>query len=70
MEKTKKIRLIALIASALALIFECVYPTVFIKWIIPLYAACILLAAVVAYLLFFAEWETPKGPLSSLHYRP
>ncbi len=69
MEKTKKIRLFALIASAMALIFECVYPTVFIKWIVPLYAVCVLWSAVIAYLLFFALFtakDAKKPAVSAL----
>ena len=52
--KKKNIRLYALMASAAALVFECVYPIVFIKWIVPLYAVCVLFAAGIAYLLFLA----------------
>ena len=50
----KKTYLFALIASVLALVAECVYPTVFIKWIVPLYAVCVAVLAAAAFLLFYA----------------
>ena len=50
----KKTYLFALIASVLALVAECVYPTVFIKWIVPLYAVCAAVLAAAAFLLFYA----------------
>ncbi|MBR0537277.1 MAG: alkaline phosphatase family protein [Clostridia bacterium] len=61
MEKNKKVSVSALAASALALIFQCVYPTVFIKWIVPLYAVCVLLAAGIAFLLFFALFTAKEA---------
>ena len=56
----KKPCLFALIASVLALVTECVYPTVFIQWIVPLYAVCIAVMAAAAFLLFYALF-TAKG---------
>ena len=41
MKDGKKVRALALIASVLALAMGCVYPIVFIKWIVPLYAVCV-----------------------------
>ena len=48
MKSEKKVRGLALTASVLALVMGCVYPTVFIKWIVPLYAVCVVLFAVAA----------------------
>ena len=60
MESTKKPALPAWIASGLALLIGCVYPTVFIRWIIPLYAVCILVMTAAAFLLFLALFEAKK----------
>ena len=54
MKNEKKVRTLALIASLLALAMGCVYPTVFIKWIVPLYAVCVAVLAIAAFLLFDA----------------
>ncbi|MCR5783291.1 MAG: alkaline phosphatase family protein [Clostridia bacterium] len=54
MEKTNKIRFLSLISSVLLFITACVYPTVFIKWIIPLYAVCIIAYAAAAFLLSYS----------------
>ena len=60
MKNENKVRTLALIASVLALVMGCVYPTVFIKWIVPLYAVCVVVLAAVAFLLFYALF-TAKG---------
>ena len=54
MKNGKKVRALALIASVLALAMGCVYPIVYIKWIVPLYAVCVAVLAAAALLLFLA----------------
>ncbi|MBQ6118119.1 MAG: hypothetical protein IJK98_02705, partial [Clostridia bacterium] len=67
MKNEKKVRALSLTASVLALAMGCVYPTVFIKWIVPLYAVCAAVLAVIACLLFDAlftakEKDKPVKP--------
>ena len=54
MKDGKKVRALALIASVLALAMGCVYPIVYINWIVPLYAVCVAALAAAALLLFLA----------------
>ncbi len=54
MKQTEKVRLYALIASVLAFVNACAYPVIFIKWIVPLYAVCVVIYAAAAFLLFLA----------------
>ena len=56
-----KVYVYVLIASALALAIGCGYPTVFIKWIVPLYALFVVLAVAAAFLLFFALFTAKKA---------
>lgn len=54
MKNVRPIRIRALIASGIALAIGCVYPVVFIRWIVPLYATCVAAMAAAAFLLFHA----------------
>ncbi len=60
MQNSKKTWTFTLIAAALSFVNACVYPTVFIKWIIPLYAACVALFAFAAF-FFFLVLFAAKG---------
>ena len=60
MKNVKKVRTLALIASGLLFVNACVYPVIFIRWIIPLYAVCVALYVAAAFLLFLALF-TAKG---------
>ena len=60
MQETKKLRLYALTACALALAVLSAYPVVFVKWIVPLYAVCVAVFVAAAFLLFLALF-TSKG---------
>ena len=54
MKENKRIRRFALASSLLAAAVAGVYPTVFIRWIVPLYALCVAAFAAAAFLLFYA----------------
>ncbi len=60
MDKEKRVVNISLIASVLAFVICCVYPTVFIKWNVPLYAVCVLALTATAFLYFFALFTAKK----------
>ncbi len=60
MEKTNHIRLFAMISSALFFLNACVYPTVFIRWIIPLYAVCVVIYALAAFFMFYAFFKAKE----------
>ena len=60
MKKTKSVRTVSLIGAALALASACVCPTVFIRWIVPLYAVCVAAETAATFLLFFALFSA-KG---------
>ncbi len=55
--KETKARILALISSVLLFADACTYPIVFIKWIVPLYAGCVAIYAIAAFLLFFALFK-------------
>ncbi len=52
MTKKENARFYALLASGLAFVNGWVYPIVFIRWIIPLYAVCVVVMGVAAMVLF------------------
>ena len=69
MKNNQKVYVYTLAAAVLALVTECVYPTVFIRWLVPLYAVCVAAMAAAAFLLFLAlntAKNKPKPVLRSV----
>lgn len=60
MANKTKARRYALAASVLAFVSFCVYPVIFIKWIVPLYAVSVVVLIAAAF-LFFAAYFTAAG---------
>lgn len=67
MKENAKIPTLTLVACVLTFVNACLYPKAFTDWIIPLYAVCIAVMAVAAFLLFFAYFSAKKSrrPLPS-----
>lgn len=60
MDKKKQASVFFVAAALLAFINACIYPTAFIRWIIPLYGLCIAIMIISVFLFFLSLFITKK----------